>query len=388
LDPAGLYVEVSGNDNAAGSAGAPLRTLSVALRRDTTGQTIYLGSGRFAAAEDLTRATRTVHVEGRGAGKTTIAGIHILGATNLTISDVEFTAPVFITHNPTLHALAPARNIDVQRSTMTGVGQMCVTVRDGSQNIRVADNFIHGCAMGVAGPGNAEQSSDIAIEGNRIEDMTADGIQFGDWTDVTIAHNKIHHIVDPRHIIHDDGILITGAAYNVTIKSNQISESLAQLLLIQPAVGPIRDVHVTNNLMVGAGGVAIQNQGAFGSVFTHNTVWQTRYGGLWLLEGFVKLVPAGRVVPTDTIVEDNILSSIIAIQGARAARAQGNVVPCSSVPNHPTSATLGYTCVTAPGFIDEADGDFRLTSGAPARRINSGTQEVAGVAQGEAVLDR
>jgi hypothetical protein len=387
-NPRGFYVATGGHDDAMGTAQAPLRTLSAALKRDTTGQAVYLESGRFAAAEDLTRSPATVHVVGKGPGKTTVAGVHILGATNLTISDVAFTAPVFITHNPTLHARAPARNIEVEHSTMTGTGQMCVTVRDGSRRVRIFDNTMRGCAMGVVGPGNAELSSEIGIEGNRIEDMTADGIQFGDWSDVTIARNRIHHIVDPRHVIHNDGILITGAAHDVAIDGNQISESLAQLLLIQPAVGPISDVRVTNNLMVGAGGVAIQNQGAYGSVFTHNTVWQTRYGGLWLLEGFVKLVPAGRIVPTDTIVEDNILSSIIAIQGARAARAKGNVVPCSSAPNHPTSATLGYTCVSTPGFVDEARGDFRLASGAQARRITGNAQQPPGVGQGKAVLDR
>ena len=114
--------------------------------------------------------------------------------------------------------------------------------------------------------GTGTQCNNINILNNHLENFTGDAIQFGTWSNVTIDGNTIENMIDAAgNTYHNDGIQFTGNTQNATITNNYVAHSSGQLMLIQPAVGPIDNVVVENNVVwdtnIGNGGYAIQSQG-------------------------------------------------------------------------------------------------------------------------------
>ncbi|WP_026911203.1 right-handed parallel beta-helix repeat-containing protein [Patulibacter minatonensis] len=368
-----LYVAPDGSDTGTGEQSRPFATLTKALAKAAGGETIVLAPGDYPAAKDGRARSTWVSVVGPGSGRASVDGLAITGGRYLDISGVTFTAGVGLRSywTPQTGTVAPG-HVHLFGNEFTNPGGTCVGARDGATDVVVSDNLIHDCQVGFgAGAGGAiVQSSGLEISDNTISDLTGDGIQFGQWDDVSITGNVIDGIRDPAKTYHNDGIQLTGNSAGVTIAANTITDSRTQLLLIQDAMGPIDDVAVENNVMAGAGAVAVQSLGATGVRFVHNTIWGGKDGGLWLAKGMSYTGHAASSA-TDGVVVNNVLSTFARREGAATSVAAGNVVPCAAKTPPPTNDGAGTTCVTDPGFANAAAGNYRLTSSAVGRGLGS-----------------
>lgn len=367
-----LYVAPNGSDAATGSAGAPLATLTAALAQAAGGERIVVAAGSYPRATDTRERSATVTVTGPGAALAKVAGMKIEGGQELAISGLGFTAQVSVRYHATRMKAQPARDIAFSAADFTApAGSGCIEARNAVSGLSITDSVIHDCVTGFgAGAGGAiPQSRGLLLSGNRFERFTGDAIQFGQWDDVRITRNVITGMRDPAGVIHNDGIQLTGNVRGVMIAMNRITDSRTQLIFIQDAVGPIDDVTVKNNLIAGAGAVAVQSQGATNARFLNNTIWKAKDGGLWLRQGSSRPGVA-RSVPTDTVVLDNIISGFKLLEGAAPIEAAGNAGYCASW----ETPAAGFACLPDVGFVS---GDYRLRPDAAARPLASGAAGVA-----------
>jgi hypothetical protein len=368
-----LYVSPSGSDAATGAAGQPLATLTKALAVASGGERVVLAAGSYPAAKDGRARSAWVTVVGPSKGTASVNGLTISGGQRLDISGVRFTAGVGARSVWTkATGIVPPEHIHLSDNEFTNPGGTCISMRDGSSDVVISGNRIHDCQVGfgAAAGGPIVQSSGLTISDNRIEDLTGDGIQLGQWNDVTITGNVVDDIRDPAGKYHNDAVQLTGNSARVRIARNTLTDSRTQLLFIQDAMGPIDDVEVSNNVIARSGAVAVQSLGATRVRFVHNTIWGGKDGGLWLGRGSAwaghPATPA-----TDTVVVNNLVSSFARRDGSATSLAAGNVAPC--VPPKPELSTdaAGTTCVTDVGFRNAGADDLRLVPAAKARSLGS-----------------
>jgi hypothetical protein len=365
-----IYAAPAGSDTAAGTSTAPLKTLGAALSRATGGQTVQLAAGSYALARDDKVRTAPVTVVGAGVGTTKIAGLAIAGGQQLTFRGMTFTATVSLAGHSVKHAAQPASKVSFDADEFTAPGAACMSIREGSRTIGVTGSSLHDCSAGVVGSGTPYVSQGITIERNTIQRITSDAIQFAAWDQVRIANNTIKDIVDPAGVIHNDAIQLTGNSRNVVIANNRITNSRSQLIFIQDATGPIDGVQVVNNLLSGAGAVAVQSLGATHASFVNNTIWHAKDGGLWLRRGTTR--NGTYVVPQDTLMSNNVARTIRLMEGATTNAAAGNVVLCPT--KYSGSSMIvppGAGCVADHQFVNEAAGDLRLSATSPTRGLGS-----------------
>ena len=348
-----LYGSTGGSDTAPGTRRRPLLTVGEALARAPDGARILVRPGSYPPLRDERRRPRSVTVRGVG-GRPQVAGLQVLGGSGLRLENLRFTGQVLIGDDP-FH-LYGAADVVISESELSAPGAVCVMVRGGASRVVIRDNHVHDCATGIGGPGapSGPDPSRILVVRNRLERFSADGIQFAEWDDVVIAGNVIRNAEDPAGVIHNDAIQLTGDSTRVWIRGNRLSDSRGQLLFVQDAVGPIHDVLVENNLVVGADAYAVQAQGATGLRFVNNTVWYSGFGGLLLRPG-VRRPDGTRSVPTDTIVANNVLAGFGTEAPAATARYVRNVVRCAG------RGRVG-PCVTDRAFMRSARGDFAPVS--------------------------
>jgi hypothetical protein len=354
-----VYVAAGGDDVADGSEERPVRTIDRALGLAGPNTTILVGEGSYPQVRDQTARDAPVTVVGRGPTPPEVAGLEVYGGQRISFSGLRFTGAVRVTDHVVHKQGQPAIDVTFRDNEWVGPSTaVCAAVRSGAQNIAFIDNTMRDCRSGIVGQGGSVMSTGIRIEGNTMRNMLADGIMFGDWSDVVIADNIITDIRDPEGKIHNDNIQLVGNSENVVIERNYLSESNSQVLFIQNAIGPIDDVRVERNVIAGAGGYAVQSQGATNLVFTHNTVWNSGFGGLLLREGHFNQED---VVPTDSIVTNNILSGFGTTGGAAAATLDNNIVYC----NEAEESRPGLLCTIDPRFVNVETGDFRLAPDSP-----------------------
>ena len=360
-----LYVAPSGSDAASGTSDAPMQSLTAALKRAPAGSQVVLGPGAYSAATDAVPRTSDVDVVGAGVGRTMVSGLTVAGGRHLDVSGITFTGPVQIRGDNVKPAELPAQDIVLHDNEIT-TSATCLTIKANASDVTIADNHLHDCYTGIAGPGNPLRSHTIAIVGNTIENLVADGIQFGNWDDVRIEGNVIRNIRDPKAEIHNDGIQMTGGSTGVRIAENRIYDSRHQLIFIQDAIGAIDGVDVINNLTLGAGGVAIQSLGATRARFVNNTSWEAKDGALWIGPGANR--NGTSVVPTDTVVVNNIARILRIFGGVQTPTSAGNVVLC---PARYSGVVVppGARCLSDLGFTDTANRDYTLRSDSAARPL-------------------
>lgn len=360
-----IYVKPSGNDSASGTSVAPLETVGAALARARGGDRVQLAPGDYPRVEDRRSRTGTVEVYGYGPAKTRIAGLEVSGGEGLSFNQLKLTAPAVVQDHPITHE--PAERIEIDNAELVASGS-CLTIKGGAQDVVLTDSKLHDCHTGIAGPGNAYVSRRIRIERNVIERMRADGIQFGTWSDVRIAKNVIRDIRDPAGVIHNDGIQLTGRSSDVTIEANKILRSTGQLLLVQDAIGSIDGLDVINNVLAGASAVAMQSQGATNARYLNNTIAKAKDGGMWFRAGYQR--SGTRVLPADTIVANNVSTTIRYVEGASAGAAAGNVV-LTPAPYSGITVPEGTSSVPDMGFVAPASDDYRLLAASPVRALGS-----------------
>ncbi len=363
-----LYVSPGGDDTASATAAAPLKTLGAALKKAHPGDRVQLAAGAYPSTRDeIARSDGVITVVGSGPDETQVQGLEIWGGQRLTFIGIRFTAPVQVQGHVARHAAQPATAIEFDNDEFVNTGT-CLMIREGARDITVTDSRFRTCYAGIVGPGNPYPSIGIRIERDTIEQSRSDGIQFGNWSQVHIRDNLIADVKDPKGVIHNDGIQLTGNSTDVEISGNRIMRSNTQLVFIQDALGPIDGVRVVNNLLVGSAGVAVQSQGATNAEFVNNTIWGAKDGGIWLRKGYDRGEPV--VVPTDTVLSNNIAPTIRYMEGAAPRAADGNVVSCPGAYSGIT-VPAGARCVNDPRFANAADGDYRLLDESPARALGS-----------------
>jgi hypothetical protein len=382
--PAGaIHVAPTGDDRAAGTEGAPLATLTEALSRAAGGETIAVAPGSYPAASDKRARTKTVTVVGPGGGQAQIAGLYIAGGQELTLTGLSFTGGVSARYDTVRRLAQPARNIVFSNDDFTAPGGGCLGARNGVQGFTVTASRIHDCENGfgaAAGP-TIPRSTGLTFTNNVFEHFSGDAIQFGNWDQVRITGNTIRDMRDPAGSNHNDGIQLTGYVEGVVIAGNRMSDSRHQLIFMQDALGPIDDVTVQNNLLLRAGGVAVQSQGVTAAKIVNNTIWDNGVAGLWLTPGFDR--GGVRVMPTDTVVANNIVQKFELLGGVGVATAVGNVTACNAV------LAPGSTCLRDVGFDSSSSEPFRLTAASAARTLGSRTAltgtDLTGLARAAAV---
>jgi hypothetical protein len=319
-----IFAGPAGDDSAPGTDIAPVRTLTVALALASGGDTIYLRSGTYPMGTTRINYTSPVTVVSSGRKRARVDGMTLSGTSNLRFRRVAFEGPVRVTADPVLGYRDPSTNVSFSRVAFSigspRVGS-CLKIDTAASRINVTRSRFRRCGVGISGSANSADPSahHISIVGNSIAKSRGDGIHFGDWDDVRILRNVIKDMADPAHEIHNDGIQFLGDSSRVVIARNRVTDSQGQLLLIQPAFGPIDDVLVENNLFVGAGATAIQSQGARNVRLINNTVWRSRFGSLNIRSG-----PSGPA--SDTVIANNVLKTLSLSEGARARYLDYNLV--------------------------------------------------------------
>ena len=361
-----LHVSPDGSDAGAGTLAEPFRTVERALKSATGGETIQLAAGEYPFFRDIDPNLSWITITGPTSGApASIAGGEIAGASWLRFEHVRFTRRLTLRGHPKFGQDRPAHHIAVVDSELTNdvpLTDLCLTLRQGAHDVTIARNDLHHCTNGITGPGDGitdpalrRRPMDIVVRDNVIRRMRGDGIQFGHWTDVTIARNHIAHMADPDRKEHNDGIQITGDSARVAIEGNVITDS-TQLLFVQDAFGPNQDVRISGNLLTDSRAYGLQVQATENLVLTGNTMWRTTYGGILLRKGgFTGFLNPG------AIVVNNISDAFVTSGGIVLAHRDHNLFKRSTSLQAPNEL-IGVD----PRFADPDAGDFRLGLGSPA----------------------
>jgi hypothetical protein len=362
------YLSPQGQDSGNGSKESPLRSLEQSLTSADGGELLLLEPGSYTGDEGdglKDRIARPNEMQvvglGRTAGQAQISGLELLGTKNVTFRRLRFDRVVVtddVQHRGPEFASAHVKFLGNEFADYEGT---CLTIRSGSHDIVVAFNLFQRCKTGIGGPNTPESTPQtdtrgITIRNNRIRNNTGDGIQFGHWHDVLIQYNDIGPI-GPSDT-HNDALQFTGASSNVVIRENHLHDSANQLLFVQPAFGPISDVEVVNNLIDGAGSIAIQVQGVSNLRFINNTVWNSDVSGL-LVRPYEGINPSGIVV-ANNLLYDFMGSDLTKVASHNIVRSDRALPPTN------LNLPLGN-----PGFLDVANHDFHLRPGSLAKGTGS-----------------
>src|SRR4051812_47691851 len=145
-----LYVAPSGSDAASGTTGAPMQSLTAALKRAPAGSQVVLASGSYPAATDAVQRTADVAVVGAGVGQTMVSGLTVAGGRHLDVSGITFTGPVQIRGDNVKPAELPAQDIVLHDNEIT-TSATCLTIKANVTDVTIAGNHLHNCYTGVAG---------------------------------------------------------------------------------------------------------------------------------------------------------------------------------------------------------------------------------------------
>jgi Right handed beta helix region len=383
------YVSPAGTASlSASSSNAPM-SLQTALTSAPAGATVHLAAGSYAAPYVTTTRTGWATFTGAGdATAPTIDGIDLFGARFVRFTNVEFTGEFYVNQHPSLKQAQPAQHIAVLNSefncgsTTTGPFTQAIFVRGGSTDVTFSGDDIHNCVVGFGSMAQDPTTSDVTITHDTFQNLTGDAIDLAGLNDVVIDHDVVSHIADPQNWYHNDGIQFFGNVSNVSITNNVLDNSRDQLLFIQDAVksgvtgnAVNSNIVVANNLIYGAGGYAVQDQGGQNVSFVNNTIWDNHWGGMLLEQSsYTGLNPSVKLV-------DNIVAGLVNDAGT-PTREDYNLLA-----GEPTTFTGGaHDLINVdPHFTNVDGGDFQLVAGSPGYQTgNAGvgqalTSSVAGL---------
>jgi hypothetical protein len=172
-----------------------------------------------------------------------------------------------------------ADDVTIRSSRISGDGFAVIQVRNGSQGVTIRDVEIDGMgaqpgSMGVIGPADVSGADISGVE---------NGLTPGSGS--VLTNNYVHDLSAPG-APHYDGIQIDGGLSDITISRNFVDmseHSQTAAIMIDNFFGPISDVTVDGNLLVG-GGYTVYSDGQFagGSItgvsFTNNVLGKGYYG--------------------------------------------------------------------------------------------------------------
>ena len=344
--------------------------LLAALQSAQPGQVIHLASGAvFPDLWDLRARSGWVTVSGAGdAVAPIIEGANLEGSQYLRFTNVEFTKRVLIGHSPTRAGAQVASNVQILNSdvncgsSQTNPKTTGIVVRQASQNVTLAGDWVHNCTLGLSTVAQDNPDAGLTVTHDLFQNFYGDAFDLGGADNTTIADNVIENIQhSPGVIYHDDGIQFLGNTANTLIQNNVLANSYDQLLFIQAAIsGQFNGIQTNSNivadhnLIYGAGAAAVQDQGAVNLRFVDNTVWDSRNGAFIIRPG-----TRGTTGATTTL-QGNIIQSYI--QMSAPGSESDNLIYQVS---RPTANTLSPTDIVgvAPTFVNSGQGDFALVPG-------------------------
>lgn len=195
----------------------------------------------------------------------------VVGTPGVVLSGLDINGAVYIN----------ASNVTVLNSKVTAAGDYVIKVAPGVTGTIIQNTTIDGTASsregskGIAGSGTFIANNISSVE---------DGIfLLGDHN--TLIQGNYIHALKATGSPHYDGIQIEGNVSNVIIRHNTVINDYGQTsaLMIDNYFGPISDITVDNNLLVG-GGYTIYVDGQFkggpisGVSITNNRMGKGFYG--------------------------------------------------------------------------------------------------------------
>jgi hypothetical protein len=179
-----------------------------------------------------------------------------------------------------------APNVTIKNCVITS-NQWYVVLFDwstNSSNGTVENCEIYGSGSNIA-PGNHGVVGGHLVEGNNIHDVEQ-GI--APESGSTIQGNYVHDLNNPQSDPHYDGILILGNSSNITITGNTIINQHTQTdaIMIQNPQGPVSNIIVDNNKLIGGGytvysDASHSNSPITGVQITNNDIGRGLYGPVY-----------------------------------------------------------------------------------------------------------
>lgn len=354
-----------------GSSARPFGTISAALAAARPGDRIEVGPGLHRGFRDTRDHGATVTVTAADPRRPPVIGGAVLaGAAHLELAGLGFNASVQLTALPTDRSRG-AHHITIRDSFLTSrvpFRSSCVIVRSGSRDVVLERNVMERCLYGVSGPGDGfvdrslqPVTERVAIRGNVLQNLAADGLQFGNWHDVDVRDNLIRHIHDPARREHNDGIQIMGNSRDVRIADNVIGDS-TQLVFTQNPLGRNYDISITGNLLLDGDGYSVQLSGTTNVVFARNTVWHSKIGVIFR-EG------------TFGTWRDNVIDRYTPGTSSRAVVNEGgNLIRLRTAGTPHPGDLMGID----PQFADAVAGDFSLLANSPGFGAGAGPAATRG----------
>jgi nitrous oxidase accessory protein NosD len=422
--PDALYVAPGGDDAAAGTAGAPWRTLQHAAAVAAPGTTVLVRAGTYAAFA-VTRSGQpdapitfaaypgerpVVQGDAGHADVIRLSGVHDVRITGLTVqgAPAQWGAGVDVASGST--------RIVVRGCILAGNHSFGALIAD-STAVTIADSLISGNDTGIQ---VSRAGAGVVLSGNRIvdnasmvvndatpgNDRGANAIVLYLTTGhVDVADNEIHGNRAPSHdYVYDGGAFEIFGASDVAIHDNVVWDNENVMETGTDGSHPCDRIVFTRNVAYGAATVAGRALGlilrcASNSTFAFNT--------LAGLDHFVFDVAASGQAFGGSIdglrIHDNVVTSAdhaLSIDSALPASVAidhdlvwdttgGSIAYVSGHGNTPSLAVLqGWTGLetngiqAAPAFVDAAGHDYRLVAGSPGSAAGIGRYEPGAGAPG------
>jgi hypothetical protein len=200
-------------------------------------------------------------------------GTLTLSTNGQVVSGLDITGNVVIT----------ASNVTLQRSRITDASWNIIQISESATNVTIQDVEINGKgslagANGIYGPATVLRSNIYGVENGIVP-----------LSNSVIRDNYIHGLMAPGSP-HYDGIQIDGGQSNVKITHNYIDMhewTQTSTVMIDNYFGPISNIAVDNNLLIGAGYSVYSDNQFTSSVISGVSFTNNRIGkGYW---GFVSI---------------------------------------------------------------------------------------------------
>ncbi len=304
-----IHVATSGDDEAAGTAAAPLRTISAALQAAPTGAAIVIASGDYPEELSITRSVTLVggggtdvqvgvpglavalHVSG-SATDARIEGVYILGAVTASgiIKEATLVMDDCIVHGG-----------DVELDLNEGLG---LVVAQGGTLI-----LNGGQVGGHAGTGIIAWEGSVEVHGTLVASNGLGGVMAQDATEptvidqATITGNKVFGVaamgadlVLTRTLIEltlgfGDGVLAAGSETRGAGEILVGGEAACAIVAVDECANEIRDNQRFGVLINGASG------GVFGNLVSGNGS-----GGVWVQHGDTTVDVSGNTIAGNGMV--------------------------------------------------------------------------------------
>ncbi|MGV8854179.1 MAG: M10 family metallopeptidase C-terminal domain-containing protein [Devosia sp.] len=253
---------------------------------------------------------------------TVISGLDIKGtvyidADNVTIENCKITASAY----SVVQIKTGSTGVIIQDCEINGVGSN----NDGSHGINGVGTFLRNDIYNVENGINVGGgSSGTVIEGNYIHDLKASGSP------------------------HYDGIQIDGGQSNITIQHNTVinENSQTSAVMIDNYFGPVSNVVVNDNLLVGGGYTVYADAQFSGGALSGIQITNNHIGG-----GYYGTLNANQSSPvyTGNLLDGNSVVTTLNGHGNDTSGGNGSVTPPVVAPpidTTPTPTTPGSTAAT------------------------------------------